>query len=110
MNLSLPAGFVAIMLSSLPGTAEDSLTPQELSFFEKRIRPVLVNQCYQCHSAKEKVKAGLRVDTREGLLRGGDSGPSIEPGKPDKSLNIREQFCIAPFADQRHHIGETLIR
>ncbi|MBT4867215.1 MAG: DUF1549 domain-containing protein [Planctomycetaceae bacterium] len=62
----------------------------DLEFFEKRIRPVLVGQCYSCHSqaaAKvKKLKGGLFLDSREGLLKGGDSGPAIEPGKPDDSL------------------------
>jgi len=61
-----------------------------LEFFEKRIRPVLVTHCYECHSAeaagRDKLKAGLAVDTRAGLLSGGESGASIVPGKPDESL------------------------
>ena len=63
-------------------------SPAELSFFEKRIRPVLVNHCYECHSAAKKTKGGLRLDSREALLLGGDSGPAIVPGKPDRSLLI----------------------
>lgn len=51
------------------------------AFFEKRIRPVLVDQCYACHSrGSEKLKAHLRLDTRAGMLAGGDSGPAIVPG------------------------------
>ncbi len=61
-----------------------------LDFFEQNIRPVLVEACYKCHSANgEKVKGGLLLDTREGLLKGGDSGPSIVPGDPEKSLFIK---------------------
>lgn len=60
---------------------------QQLDFFEKKIRPVLADQCYECHSASaKKTKGGLLLDTSEGLLAGGDSGPAIVPGKPDKSL------------------------
>jgi hypothetical protein len=59
-----------------------------LEFFEQRIRPVLAERCYRCHSARaEKLKGGLRLDTREGLLRGGNSErPAVVPGDPDKSL------------------------
>jgi hypothetical protein len=59
----------------------------EFDFFERRIRPVLVQNCYECHSATSKsLKAGLRVDTREGLRRGGNSGePSVVPGEPERS-------------------------
>jgi len=61
-----------------------------IEFFENKIRPVLVNSCYECHSAKSaKLRGGLMLDTREGLLQGGDTGPSIVPGKPDESLLIK---------------------
>ena len=58
-------------------------------FFEKRIRPVLVSECYQCHSKKNKVKGGLQLDTKSGWQRGGDSGAALVPGKPQKSLLIQ---------------------
>src|SRR3954469_6795928 len=62
----------------------------DTEFFETKIRPVLVEHCYKCHSAQsEKLKGGLHVDTRQGLLRGGDTGPAVVPGDPDKSLLIR---------------------
>jgi len=58
-----------------------------LELFEKRIRPVLVGQCYECHSAEAKtLRAGLLLDSRDGLRQGGDSGPAVVPGKPDESL------------------------
>ncbi|HEX7896512.1 MAG TPA: DUF1549 domain-containing protein, partial [Planctomycetota bacterium] len=61
-----------------------------LEIFEKTVRPVLVERCYSCHSAgAEKLKAHLLLDTREGLLKGGDLGPSIVPGDPDRSLLIK---------------------
>jgi hypothetical protein len=61
-----------------------------LEFFETKIRPVLANQCYECHSAKStKIKGGLLLDTRAGLREGGDSGTVIVPGKPDESLLIK---------------------
>jgi hypothetical protein len=59
-------------------------------FFEKKIRPVLVQHCYKCHSAEaKKDKGGLRLDTRDGLRKGGDSGPALVPGKPDDSLLVK---------------------
>ena len=58
-------------------------------FFEKRIRPVLSEQCFKCHSSNaEKLKGGLMLDSREAILKGGDTGPAIEPGDPEKSLLI----------------------
>lgn len=61
-----------------------------IEFFEKKIRPVLVDQCYKCHSRdSDKVRGGLLLDTREGLLNGGDTGPALVPGDPDNSLLIK---------------------
>jgi len=63
-------------------------TPDELQFFEKSVRPVMVEHCLKCHGEK-KQWAGLRLDSREALLRGGDTGAAIVPGKPAESLLIR---------------------
>ena len=61
-----------------------------IAFFESRIRPVLIEQCYECHSNDaKKLKGGLRLDTRDGWAKGGVSGPAIVPGKPDDSLLIK---------------------
>ncbi|HWL07872.1 MAG TPA: DUF1553 domain-containing protein [Planctomicrobium sp.] len=58
-----------------------------LRFFEQKIRPVLVEHCYECHSAESRTLQGqLRVDLKSALLTGGDSGPSLIPGNPDESL------------------------
>ncbi|MCH2060202.1 MAG: PSD1 and planctomycete cytochrome C domain-containing protein [Verrucomicrobiales bacterium] len=58
----------------------------ELKFFESKIRPVLVESCYQCHSTDEKIRGGLNLDTREGIRHGGDSGPAVTPGDLKNSL------------------------
>ncbi len=64
--------------------------PAGVQFFEQKIRPVLVQHCYSCHStASKKSRGGLRVDTRAGLLDGGDSGPALVPGKPETSLIVK---------------------
>lgn len=63
-----------------------SLMSADLDHFEKQVRPILATQCYSCHSGQAKiVQANLRVDSRAGLLRGGDSGPAIVPGDPQAS-------------------------
>jgi hypothetical protein len=58
------------------------------AFFETKIRPVLAISCLPCHGGK-KTESGLKVDSRASLLRGGDRGPAIEAGKPDRSLLVR---------------------
>ena len=65
-------------------------TPAQLDFFESKIRPILADRCYKCHSTfAEKIKGGLLLDSREALLKGGDSGVAIVPGNPEGSLLIK---------------------
>src|SRR5439155_21910212 len=63
----------------------------QIEFFESKIRPVLANECYKCHSAAApKLKGKLHLDTREGMLKGGESDlPAIVPGKLEDSTLIR---------------------
>jgi hypothetical protein len=63
------------------------LTPQDAEYFERRVRPILVEHCLACHGPKKQM-SGLRLDSRSGLLHGGDNGPAIHPGKPDQSTLI----------------------
>jgi cytochrome c553 len=60
-----------------------------VEFFEKKIRPVLAANCFNCHSANTNSKGGLRVDDRAGLVVGGGRGPAVVPGHPEKSLLIQ---------------------
>ena len=64
-------------------------TPEQLEFFEKKIRPVLAERCYACHSADTMAAAELRVDTREAIRRGGTRGPAVAPGAPAASTLLR---------------------
>ncbi len=66
----------------------DGVVPEAAEFFESRIRPVLVERCLGCHGPK-KQSSGLRLDSREAVLKGGDSGPAVVPAKPDESLMIQ---------------------
>ena len=77
-----------ILLSALALPASASDSPEAIAFFENKVRPLLVEHCLDCHSPEHKVKGGLRLDTREGWMQGGDSGAAIVPGKPDDSLLI----------------------
>src|SRR5689334_8580920 len=91
---------VAALLAILPvGTAhaEDSPPPEAgladgegAELFEQHIRPVLVERCYQCHSAEsETLQGGLRLDDPQAARAGGDSGPAIVPGKVGESLILQ---------------------
>ncbi|MCS5582769.1 MAG: DUF1549 domain-containing protein, partial [Pseudomonadales bacterium] len=82
---------VLLLVTCTTASAEDtnSPSPQDIEFFEKKIRPVLAARCYSCHSNRSKtVKGSLKVDSRGALIAGGDSGSAIVPGKPEESLLI----------------------
>jgi hypothetical protein len=86
LRLALTLFSVSVYAADEMSAAHGGLKPDELAFFEKHIRPVLVNQCYQCHSATEKIKGGLALDTKAGTLAGGESGhPAVVPGRVDES-------------------------
>jgi hypothetical protein len=76
-------------VGSLCAQSADSGRASAIEFFERRIRPVLAQDCYECHSASGKHKGGLVLDHRKAMLAGGDSGPAIVPGDPQASLLLR---------------------
>jgi hypothetical protein len=79
----------SLLFLASPVHAEFSSKEDGTRFFEEKIRPVLAEKCYSCHSAEsEKLKGSLQVDHLEHLLAGGDTGPSLVPGKPDDSLLV----------------------
>jgi len=77
-------------IPAAPGTTFASApTPEQVAFFESKIRPVLAENCYECHSATaKKLKGGLLLDSRAGVQEGGFTGPALTPGDPDASLLI----------------------
>ena len=88
LRINLPRIFPAALLA-MAGAAGSSRAGEAEEFFEKRIRPVLVEHCHECHSADaKKIKGGLRLDSRAAILKGGDTGVAVAPGEPEKSLLI----------------------
>ncbi|MEX2214529.1 MAG: PSD1 and planctomycete cytochrome C domain-containing protein [Phycisphaeraceae bacterium] len=80
---------LAFALVAPAPAAETEPSDQDLQFFETKVRPLLVEQCYSCHSSQaKKLKAGLFMDSRQGIIKGGDTGPALVAGDPDKSLII----------------------
>lgn len=82
----LPARILLLLTLAL--SARALAVEEDSAFFEKKVRPILTERCLDCHSAAKKVKGGLRLDLREGWAKGGDSGPAITPGDPEKSLVV----------------------
>src|SRR6185295_5690775 len=91
LALGAAPSFDSARLACLAQDKQETPPPDRegVEFFEKKIRPVLIEKCYSCHSADaKKVKGELLVDSREGLLKGGETGPALVPGDPEKSLLI----------------------
>jgi len=90
---------LALLLPVAAAGAQDppKPSPEALDFFEKKVRPLLAERCFECHSARaKKLKGALRLDGREDMLKGGDSGPAIVPGDPDKSLLVKAVRYVDP--------------
>jgi hypothetical protein len=81
-------GVLIAALSAGMAHGADAPGTDGVAFFEKHIRPLLIERCYECHGA-EKQKGGLRLDSREATLRGGDNGPALVPSKVEESLLIK---------------------
>ncbi len=80
---------MTLCLMQCPAFADES-SAADVAFFEEKIRPVLVAKCYQCHAADSKIlRGGLQLDSREAIRKGGDTGPSVIPGKPEESLLLQ---------------------
>src|SRR5713101_1851953 len=80
----------AVALAQETSAEEAAVSKADIDFFEKRVRPVLIQRCFECHSAKaEKLKGGLLLDSRETILSGGDSGPAAIAGDIEKSLIVQ---------------------
>lgn len=92
----LPALLVLMLLPVDLSAEEQTFSPEEIEFFEKKVRPILAARCYECHSkAQEKDRGGLVLDDRAAILTGGDSGPAATPREVDNSLLI-EAVRYAP--------------
>jgi Protein of unknown function (DUF1553)/Protein of unknown function (DUF1549)/Planctomycete cytochrome C len=93
---------------------EPAVTPEQIEFFEKQVRPLLVEHCYECHSADAKrVEGKLLLDSRNGHVLGGDSGPALIPGDADGSLLIEavryESYEMPPKGKLPDSDIETLV-
>ncbi|MCA9064278.1 MAG: DUF1553 domain-containing protein [Planctomycetaceae bacterium] len=115
----LLTGLLSIVLPASQSNAQDQNQPEQnqpeqdrrLAFFETRIRPVLIQHCYECHAAGAKsIKGGLLLDSRDGLLEGGESGPSVVVGQPEESLLLEalrhESFEMPP----QKRLDDTIIQ
>ena len=85
-----PASLGLLLILSAPAWRPLPTDAAGIEFFEKKVRPVLAEHCYECHSAgaKKGLKGGLALDSRAASRKGGDSGPAVVPGAPDESLLI----------------------
>src|SRR5438445_2358612 len=80
----------ALFAAAGADTGSTNFSPQQIEFYEKQVQPILSENCYKCHSHQaDKIKGSFVLDSREALLKGGETGPAIVPGEPEKSLLIK---------------------
>ena len=106
MRFSRTILFLFLLLGQALGQADEWQ-----DFFESRVRPVLSTHCFECHG--HKGKGGLKLDSREATLAGGDSGPALVSGKPKESLllkavrNIDPDLSMPPKKKLPNHVVNT---
>lgn len=110
IHTSLLLLFLVSLVAPMSALAQEKISPDHLEFFEKKIRPVLVAKCYECHSKNAKaVKGGLSLDTREAIRSEGDSGHAVVPGDIEASVlmeAIRYESVEMPPKEQ---LSESVI-
>ena len=95
--LALAGALNAAAVATAGAAATAEPTPEQAAFFENKVRPILAEACYKCHSLeKSKSKGGLTLDTKEGILKGGENGVIIKPGDPSKSPLITAVKYLDP--------------
>jgi len=114
-RLSQSLIFCGLVASALAVAADTVAADAGIDFFEAKIRPVLIRECYECHAADAKqVHGGLLLDHQAGLLKGGDSGAAVVPGKVDESLLIgalrHEAFDMPPKGRLDDAVIEDFVR
>src|SRR5437870_4212333 len=105
----LPGCLVGWCLALGSAPAAEPMPVATADFFEKSVRPILANHCFECHGS-QKQKAGLRLDSRDAMLHGGDTGPAIVPGHPEQSLLIKAiQYKDEPRMPPKGPLNPTQI-
>ncbi len=85
-----PGSLILIALTASGTALAADLTPDQTQFFETKVRPILSEKCYKCHSVESgKSKGGLTLDTKEATLKGGENGPAVKPGDLEGSLLLK---------------------
>ena len=95
-----PVTALAVASAWASAAAESDRDKTAVAFFDKKVHPILEKHCYECHGAKDRLKGGLRLTSREGLIHGGDSGSAINPRKPVDSVLLR----MLSYKDDHHQM------
>jgi mono/diheme cytochrome c family protein/cytochrome c553 len=105
----VPFFCLGIVLAPPVGGFASAAEPAQVDFFEKKVRPLLDRHCQQCHGP-DKQKGGLRLDSRAALLQGGDSGPAVVPGQPEKSRLVHAvRYGDTPRMPPKAKLGDEEI-
>ena len=95
---TLLVSLFTILANGLSG--EDKISDEALAFWKKEAKPLLEQNCWKCHGAKERIKGDLRLTTRDGVIKGGEIGPSVNLEKPEASLLLE----MVSYKDEDHEM------
>ena len=101
---------VLLIVVARPAASFAADAPAGIALFEAKIRPVLIRECYSCHSAGAKsIKGGLRLDSRAAVRAGGESGPILVPGQPEESPIMEALRYEGPEMPPRGKLPDAVI-
>ena len=95
--------FILLCFTLLAGPilhGEEKLSAESLSFWKNEVKPILQQNCWKCHGAKERIKGDLRLTTRDGIIKGGEIGSSVDFDKPEASLLLE----MVSYKDEDHEM------
>src|SRR5215831_4178883 len=102
------ASIAALCLSLAALAAAPEPNRDQLKFFEEKVRPILAENCYKCHGSEQQ-KGSLRLDLRDAALAGGEDGPVIVPGQPEKSVLVEAIRWESLEMPPKNKLNETQI-
>lgn len=114
LGLLIPTFSKSSLCEASAVVRDDKPTAEQIEFVRSKVIPILESRCYECHGSQETVEAELHVNSRKALLNGGETGPAIEPGEPDRSLIIQavryESFQMPPRSKMPDEEIEILVK
>ena len=97
---TLALGTLGVLILETPATGAELSDAAKVEYFDNKIYPILKENCFKCHGGQERLKGEFRLTSRDGVLRGGESGSAINLNKPEESLFL----SMLSWKDENHEM------